>query len=97
MGFSLLGDLSSTSVISLEIDIAFAVDSDKIRLLIAEVLLRAAAGNLRRSKKQREWTPRNAIILPPFLMEAAILHRESDAVELLEIFSHFITEWAKER
>ena len=44
--------LSSLSVISLKIDIAFAADSDKIRLLIAEVLLRAAAGDFARSKKQ---------------------------------------------
>ena len=29
-------------------------------------------------------------------MEAAILHRESDAGELLNIFSRSITEWEKE-
>ena len=47
-------------------------------------------------KKQRYWTPRNAVLLPPFLTEAAILHGESDAGELLKIFSRSITEWAKE-
>ena len=44
--FSLSGDLSSPSVIDFNIEIAFAADGDKIRLPIAEVLLRAAAGNL---------------------------------------------------
>ena len=44
--FALAGDLRSTSVIYLKIGIAFAMDSNKIRLPIAEVLLCAAAGNL---------------------------------------------------
>ena len=65
--FSLAGDLRSPSVISLKIEIAFSADGDQIRLPITEVLLRAAAGNLTQSKKQRDWTPRNAVLLPPFL------------------------------
>ena len=56
----------------------------------------AAAGDLTRSNKQRDWTPRNAVLLPPFLTEAAILHGESDAVEFLRIFARSITKWAKE-
>ena len=74
VAFALAGDLISPSVISFNIDIAFAADGEKIRLPIAEVLLRAAAGNLARSKKQCDWTTRNAVLLPPFLKEAAILH-----------------------
>ena len=70
-----------------KIEIAFAADSDNICLPIAEVLLRAAAGNLAQSKKQRDWTPRNAVLLSPFLTEAAILHGESDVGELLNIFA----------
>ena len=46
VAFALAGDLSSPSVISLNIEIAFAADGDKIRLPIAEVLLCAAASNL---------------------------------------------------
>ena len=72
------------------------MDGDKIRLPIAEFLLRNAAGDLDRWKKQRDWTPQNAILLPPFLTEAAILHGESDAGKLLKIFARSITEWAKE-
>ena len=49
--FSLAGDLSSPSVISFKIKIDFAADGDKIRLPIAEVLLRAAAVDITRSKK----------------------------------------------
>ena len=51
VAFALAGDLRSPSVISLKIDIAFAADNDKIRLLIAEVLLCAAVSNLTQSKK----------------------------------------------
>ena len=61
-------------MISFNTDIAFAADGDKIRLPIAEVLLRAAAGDLARSKNQRDWQYRNAVLLPPFLAEAAIVH-----------------------
>ena len=91
-----MGNLSSPFVISFKIKIAFAVDGNKIRLPIAEVLLRAASGDLTRSKNQRDWTPRNAFLLPPFLTETAILHGELDAGELLNIFARSITEWASD-
>ena len=94
VAFALVGDLSSPSVISLKIEIAFAADSDKICLPITEVLLCAAAADLAQSKKQRYCTPRNAVLLPPFLTEAAILHGESEAGELLNIFACSIIEWA---
>ena len=96
MAFALAGSLSSPSVISLKIAIAFATEGDKICLLIVEVLVCAAAGALAHSKKQRDWNPRNAVLLPPFLTEAAILQGESDADDLLKIFARSITEWAKE-
>ena len=96
MAFALAGDLSSPSVICLKIEIAFAVDSNKIRLPIAEVLLHAAAGNLMQSKKRIDWTPRNAVFLQPFLMEDAILHGKLDAGELLKIFARSIMEWASD-
>ena len=79
VAFALAGNLSSPSLISFKTDIAFAADGDNIRLPILEVLLRAAAGDLTRSKKQRDWTPRNVVLLPPFLKEAAIFHGDSDA------------------
>ena len=52
VAFSLTGYLRPPSIISLKIDIAFSGDGDNIRLPIAEVLLRAAANDLTRSKKQ---------------------------------------------
>ena len=52
------------SLCFLKIKISFAPDGDKIHLPIAEVLLRAAAGYLAQAKKQRYWTPRNAVLLP---------------------------------
>ena len=80
VAFALAGDLSSPSVISLKIKIYFAADADKIRFPISEFLLCAASGNLTRSKKERDWSLRNAVLVPQFLTEAAILHGESDAV-----------------
>ena len=59
-------------------DISFATDDDKIRLPIMEVLLCTATGDLARSKKQRDLTPCNVILLPPFLAESAILNGELD-------------------
>ena len=96
VAISLAGDLSSPSVISFKNEIDFAADDDKIRLPIAEVLLLAASGNLTQSKKQRDWTPRNSVLLPPFLTEAAIHHDKSDAGYLLKIFACSITEWASD-
>ena len=40
--------------------------------------------------------PHNFILLLPFLTEATILRGESDACEVLKIFAHSITAWAKE-
>ena len=54
MEFALVGNLDSPSVISIKMDITFAVDGNKIRLPIKGVLLRAATGDLARSKKQRD-------------------------------------------
>ena len=96
VSFILAGYLSSPFVISTKIEIVFAADGNKICLPIAEVLLRSAAGNLARMKNQMDWMPRNAVLLPPFLTEAAIPHGESDAGELLKIFACSITEWEKE-
>ena len=96
VNFDLLGDISFSYIISLNIKTVFAADGNKICLLIAEVLLRSAPGDLARSKKQRHWTPRNAVLLLPFLAEAAILHGESYAGELPNVFSRSITKWAKE-
>ena len=78
------------------IDIAFAADGKKIRLPIAEVLLCAATGNLAQSKKQQDWTSCNAVLLPQFFTEAAILHGKSDAGELLNIFACSIIESASD-
>ena len=94
--FALAGNLGSPSVISFNLKIAFALEGEKIHLPITEVLLCAAAGDLARSKRQRNWQSLNAVLLPPFLTEVDILHGESDAGELLKIFARSITEWASD-
>ena len=81
-------------MISFNLKIAFAPEGEKTRLPITDVLLRAAAGDLKVSKKQQDWQSLNAVLLPPFLTEVAILHGESDTGELLNIFAQSITKWA---
>ena len=49
------------------------------RKTIAEVILRAAAGDLARSNKQRDWAPINAVLIPPLFMEADIFEGETSA------------------
>ena len=85
--FALSSDLASSSVISFNLENAFAPEGEKTRLPITEALLRAAAGDLKGSKKQRDWQSLNAVLLPPFLTEGVILHGEYDAGELLKIFA----------
>ena len=73
----------------------FNTKGDKIYLPIKEVLLCADDGDLARSKNQWNWKPYNAVLLPPLLMEAAILNEGLDVGDLLKIFSRSITEWVK--
>ena len=76
MAFAQERYLSLPYVVSINMDISFATDDDKIRIAITEVLLRVAAtADLARLKKQQDWMPRNAVLLPPLLMEAATLNR----------------------
>ena len=92
---SLSVSLDSPSVFSININLPFATDRDSIFLPITEVLICTAAGDLAQSKKQYYWTPLNAFLFPPFLMEAAILDRGSDTGELLCIFACSVTERAE--
>ena len=48
------------------------------------------------SNNQRDWTPYIAVLLPPFITEAAILNRGTDVGELLKIFTRSVTERAEE-
>ena len=50
VAFSLVGNLDPPSLVSINIDIAFVAEGNKICLTITEVLLRAAAGDLAHSK-----------------------------------------------
>ena len=91
MAFVLAGNQDPPSAVSINMDIAFATEGEKIRIPITKVLLRAASNDLARSKKQQDWTPLNAVLIPPFLTEAVIRNGESDAGELLKIFARSVT------
>ena len=90
--FSLAGSLHSSYVVLIDVNIAFTMDGDKIRLPIAEVLLCAADGKLASSKTQVYSTPYTAVFLPPFFTELSIIDRETSVEELLKIFAHSITK-----
>ena len=96
VAFALADDPSSPSIILFNIEIAFATDSKNICLLIVEFLLCSGASDPARSKKQRNWTSCNAILLPKFSTYAAILHGDSNTGELLKIFARSIKDWTSD-
>ena len=93
--FALSGSLDSPSVVLININIAFATYGENICLPTTEVILRAAADKLARSKNHQDWKPRNAVLLLPFLTEAAIIDWRSDTGELLRIFARSVTNRAE--
>ena len=74
-------------MVSIDIKHDFTGDGEKIRLLTTEVLLRAAAGELAKSKNIRNWTSMNVVVLPPFLTEIALTDGETAAEAIIKIFA----------
>ena len=70
--FALVVSLKTTTMVSIDIELTFAGNGETIRLQTTEVLVRAAAGELAKSKNLRDWTSRNAVLLLPFLTEIAL-------------------------
>ena len=79
-------------MVLIDIKHAFAGDGNNIRLPETDFLLRAAAGELAKLKKLRDWMARNAVLLPPFLTDIALTVRETTAEALLKIFSKMTTK-----
>ena len=71
--FALARLLEAPTVVSIDVEIAFAIAGDNIWIPVTEVLLRVAAVDLSRLKKNRDWVALNAVLLPPLLTEATIL------------------------
>ena len=90
--FSLAGSLDTIAMVSVDVKRNFSGDSKKICLQTTEVLLRAASGDLAKSKKLRDWKSRNAVLLLPFLTEAVVADRETAAEALLKTNSEKIQE-----
>ena len=95
MAFALASNLTSLSVISLKINRLCRGRQQDLSTDRGSPPS-CTSGYLGRSKKQIDWTPQNAVLLPSFLTEAAILHGESDVGKLLNIFARSITEWASD-
>ena len=74
----------------------FVIAGNKILLPITYVLLCSVSENFTTSEKQRDWALLNAVLLPPFLTETAILDGETNAEDILKIFVHGITDRAEE-
>ena len=92
MVFDVAGNIDSAYIVSIDMEIDFATDGNKIYLPITDVLLCSVSSNLALSKKQQYWMPRNAALLLPFLTEAEILNADSNAGELLNIFACSVME-----
>ena len=69
-----------------KLQLDFANTYDKIWIPVTKVLLHAAIGDLDILKEQREWLPLNAVLLPPFLTEAAVLDNKTAVANLLKVF-----------
>ena len=81
------GYLEALAMVSIDIKHDFTGDGEKILLLTTEVLLRAAAGELAKSKNIRNWTSMNVVVLPPFLTEIALTDGETAAEAIIKIFA----------
>ena len=90
--FALAVSLESPALVLINAEIAFAISGDKIYLLVTEAILRTAAGNLARSKKERNWAPLKTILISPFLTEKMILDGDTSLEDLLNIFARGITD-----
>ena len=71
--FSLAVSLETLTVVTINAEGAYTTASDKIRLPVTKVFLRAAVGSLAKSKKLRNWVDLNAVFLLPFITEEVIL------------------------
>ena len=90
--FSLAVSLEAPTVVSIDIKCDFSGNGDMIRPPTKEVLLFATAGNLAKSKKLRDWTSRNAVLIPTFLTEIALTDKETSAEALLKISAERINK-----
>ena len=81
--FALAGLLEAPTVVLIDAERIFNRSREKIHLPITEFLLRAAVGDLFRSKKLRDWAALNAVLLPPFLTEAVVFERKTQGVDVL--------------
>ena len=84
--FTLEGYLEAPAVVSIIVNTAFAIASDKIPIPVTKELLCSNVGDLSRSKKQRDWVALNIVLIPPFLTEAAIFDNKTEVENLLKVF-----------
>ena len=90
--FDLEGYLETPTLVWIDIKRTFAGNGEKIRLPMIEVFLHAAAGELAKLNKLRDWTSINAVLLPPFLTETVLTNVETSVEALLNIFSKRINK-----
>ena len=88
--FALAGWIEAPAVVSINVNIAFVVAGNKIRIPVNNILLCVTVGDLDRSEKRRYCVVLNAVLLPSFLTEAAILDGETAAANLLKVFANYI-------
>ena len=75
--FALAGLLEAPTMVSIGAERAGAGTRENIHLPTTEVLLRAAIGDLYKSRKLRDWAALNAVFLPPLLAKDLIFEGEA--------------------
>ena len=85
--FTLVGSPKMTKKISFDTAHALAIYTYKKLILITNVILYAAAGNLSHYKKQRYWIPLNSALLKSFISRVIIMDRHVSVTELLKLFT----------
>ena len=90
--FALVGLLEAPTLVTIDDERTFAGACLKIHLPTTKVLLYIAVSDISKSKKLRDWSALNDVLLPPFLAEVVVLKEEMAAGELPKTITGKILE-----
>ena len=62
--------------------------NNPIKVPQIEVILLSTKGDLSLLNKNRNWTPLNAVFLPPFVVDAEVLYGQASEVEIFNDFRY---------
>ena len=74
-----MGSLKTPTVVSINAKRAFTGDDEKIRMSTTELLLRANANDLAKSKRFCDWASSYTVLIPSFLTKEVVTEKETAA------------------